>query len=230
MYFNSAQSSGYVSSKSQKRAQAVADKATNWKADNPAEWDWMEQATKKNENTNFRFPENMVAALHNYGGLTGGQLAAVRKCMQRDAAYDAKKAAGKPEGVAVSVLKIEEAFAKAKAKANRPGQLGVWLRLHMQSGGHTLRFSLGRDHLAGKIFVKEGEKRLGTIEGGNFTPRFECSAAEQTAVLDVCNDPLKAAKAYGKAWSRCCVCNRELTNDDSIERMMGPICAEKFGW
>jgi hypothetical protein len=39
---------------------------------------------------------------------------------------------------------------------------------------------------------------------------------------------LEEAKAYGKETHRCCVCGIELTNPDSIEAGIGPICAGKF--
>lgn len=36
------------------------------------------------------------------------------------------------------------------------------------------------------------------------------------------------AAAFGKAWGHCMVCARLLTNPDSIEAGIGPICAGKF--
>lgn len=39
---------------------------------------------------------------------------------------------------------------------------------------------------------------------------------------------LSQAAALGKKWHRCMVCGRELTNEDSIDRGIGPICATKL--
>ena len=39
---------------------------------------------------------------------------------------------------------------------------------------------------------------------------------------------LDEAKAYGKVTGTCCNCGRLLTNEDSIEAGIGPICASKF--
>lgn len=39
---------------------------------------------------------------------------------------------------------------------------------------------------------------------------------------------LDEAAAYGKATGQCCVCSRELTVKESIDRGIGPICASKF--
>lgn len=42
--------------------------------------------------------------------------------------------------------------------------------------------------------------------------------------------PEQASKRYGKELGRCGVCNRTLTNNDSIERGIGPVCAAKHSW
>lgn len=39
---------------------------------------------------------------------------------------------------------------------------------------------------------------------------------------------LEQAEAFGKEHTVCCMCARELTNPDSIERGIGPVCAAKF--
>jgi len=39
---------------------------------------------------------------------------------------------------------------------------------------------------------------------------------------------LDQAKEYGKVTGTCCNCGRLLTNEDSIEAGIGPICASKF--
>ena len=52
----------------------------------------------------------------------------------------------------------------------------------------------------------------------------------KATIMAVANDPLNAAIRYGKVSGECSCCGRELTRKDSIERGIGPICAEKFGW
>lgn len=39
---------------------------------------------------------------------------------------------------------------------------------------------------------------------------------------------LEQAKEFGALYGTCCVCGRTLTNEDSIEAGIGPICADKF--
>jgi hypothetical protein len=182
-------------------------------------------------NPKFDFAKKMEEAITKWGRLTEGQLAACERLVERDKARAAERQSRVDNAPTVDVSKIEKAFETALAKANRPGARGVWLKpLMLQSGEHPLKFTLGTEKWTGMIFVKVGEKKLGAIKDGKFTRRFECTAAEEAAVLDACSDPLKAAIAYGKAWSCCAVCGQTLTNDASIARGIGPICADKYGW
>jgi hypothetical protein len=52
----------------------------------------------------------------------------------------------------------------------------------------------------------------------------------QQTIMLAANDPLTAAIQYGKVSGECSCCGRELTDPQSIERGIGPICATKFGW
>jgi len=50
------------------------------------------------------------------------------------------------------------------------------------------------------------------------------------AVLaEIAKDPVKSMNEYGLRLGRCGVCNRTLTDRDSILRGIGPICAAKLG-
>jgi hypothetical protein len=39
---------------------------------------------------------------------------------------------------------------------------------------------------------------------------------------------LEAAKAFGKLYGMCCVCSAELTNEQSIEEGIGPVCSGRL--
>lgn len=71
---------------------------------------------------------------------------------------------------------------------------------------------------------------LGKVMGGKFLKSRDCSEETQERVLDSLADPLAAAVAYGKKFGRCAVCDRELSNPESVERGIGPICADRMGW
>jgi hypothetical protein len=42
--------------------------------------------------------------------------------------------------------------------------------------------------------------------------------------------PEQASKRYGKELGHCGVCGRTLTNNESIDRGIGPVCAAKHSW
>lgn len=69
-------------------------------------------------------------------------------------------------------------------------------------------------HLATKQLTEDGFEYTGRKPLHSLT-------AEHRMTLD-------EAKAYGKVTGTCCNCGRTLTNEDSIEAGIGPICAGKF--
>jgi len=218
-----AQSRVYVEKRKVRNAQE------NWEGfvkDHPEVAEWLDRSV------NFPFAQSLKKGVLQYGQLTEPQLAAAYSCAAKYTKAVAHNKEAKANAKTVSTSKLEEAFAKASAKADRPGARGVWMKpLHLQSDSKVdLKFTLGTNKWAGMIFVKADENKLGHIQNGKFIRKFQCTDDQEAAVLDCCNDPLKAAIAYGKAWSSCAVCNRTLTNDESIERGIGPICAAKFGW
>jgi hypothetical protein len=121
-----------------------------------------------------------------------------------------------------------EAIATAFAAATQHGIAAPKLRLG------TFLFSLapntGRN--AGAIYVKTAASReyLGKVIGGKFSPTLACDAVTKAEVVAVAADPANAAKAYGQRTNKCSCCGRTLTNGDSVDLGIGPICAEKFGW
>lgn len=50
------------------------------------------------------------------------------------------------------------------------------------------------------------------------------------ALMKIAANPAEAAANYGLHIGKCGICGRTLTNDESRERGIGPICAGKWGW
>lgn len=75
---------------------------------------------------------------------------------------------------------------------------------------------------AGYVFVKmlvgPEEHRLSKAQGQAVLARIAAAGAEQ------------ASARYGHEIGECGVCGGRLTNDESRERGIGPICAAKMGW
>ena len=213
-----------------RKARIEQEGIESFKSANPAEFAWLESTAGR-----WEVAASLLAGLAKFGSLTEKQMALVHNGMARDAARTAAKAAAVANAPAVDTSKLETAFAKARASAERPGQKGVMVKpvKLLADNGLTVKFQPGSigSQWEGMLFAKSADgKKLGHVKGGRFIAKFDCSETEKAAVVDCANDPQKAAVAYGKAYSSCCICGRGLLNDESIARSMGPICAERFGW
>lgn len=204
----------------------------DFKTNFAAEHEWLVKTAPR-----WSLAADFLAKVVQYGELTERQMEVVHNGMARDAARAAAIATPAPT-LAVDVSKIEAAFATAKARAARPGQQGVMIKpLRLTSseatGQLTVYIRPGSDgsQWEGMLFVKaEDGRKLGSVKGGQFQKRRECTDAEAAAVIEVCSDPEAAVLAYAKAFSKCGICGRGLLNDVSIARGIGPICSAKFGF
>jgi hypothetical protein len=188
----------------------------------------------------FDFAVELAGKLQQYGTLTDGAVAAVKRMIARDAERAAERAQAQPAKPAVDTGRVEAAFAKAVAVAKAEAQARVGgeadratfkaPKLRLGEFFITLAPMHGRN--AGALYVKRTTDReyLGKIAGGQFSKSFVCTPAEQAAVVETCADPEAAAVAYGRLHSQCAICGRGLDNYESIERGIGPICAKKWGW
>ncbi len=70
-------------------------------------------------------------------------------------------------------------------------------------------------------------KYLGKVTPNRLDSRL--SDDVKAVLLEAASDPLTAAVRYGKETGSCSCCGRDLTNPQSIELGIGPICREKFG-
>lgn len=59
-----------------------------------------------------------------------------------------------------------------------------------------------------------------------------CSIPTAKAILAKIEEagPREAAIRYGHELGKCSICNRTLTNPESIEAGIGPVCAQNRGW
>ena len=82
----------------------------------------------------------------------------------------------------------------------------------------------------GAVYVKtaaDGSYR-GKIVNNQFYGMF--GTIDYAAINAVLKDPIAAATVHGQQTGTCCCCGRELTAAESINKMIGPICAEKYGF
>lgn len=204
-----------------RKQDSIADRATQWRKEHAVEARWINDTAER-----FDFARSMHDALVKYGHLTDGQLFAVRRCIARDDERRAQREAERQEREAraqsVDITPIVEAFERARGNGIRSPKLRL----------DTFVFSRAPDHgvNAGAVYVKEGETYLGKIAGGKLITGRDCDSDTEARILVVAADPATAATAYGRRYGRCSICGRELTKTESINRAMGPICAERFGF
>ena len=201
---------------STKKANAAAANVETFKAEHAEAYAWMVEAS-----ASFPFAESMLEAVQKYGDLTDGQMAAVKKCI---AAREAKRTAAVERANSspgVDTAALETAFATAVAAGLKRPSLRI----------AGLAFSRAKPDSKnpGALYVKGGGY-LGKVAGGKFVRSFACSDADEALVIKVLADPKGEAIAHGKRTGSCACCGRELTNGESIELGIGPICAGKWGW
>jgi hypothetical protein len=188
--------------------------------------DWIAETKDWNN-----FARSLRDSAVKYGKLTDGQLAAAIKSADKHFAKKEERAkAESKNAVAINAegLKpVMTAFDTAKSNGLK--------RPKMRLDGFALSLAPAHGKNAGSIYVKNGDQYLGKISPeGQFVKPYsldaETAADIDAKLIELGNNPMEAAVAYGKRTGECSCCGRTLTNAESIERGIGPICAEKFGF
>lgn len=195
-----------------------------FKAEHADVWAWMDGST-------FPLAQEMLAKLVKWGSLTDKQIAFCRGMIEkRDAAKVAaeERKAGAAVVDTAGVDRLKAAFDTAIAYAAAKGRGLKMPRITI--GNTVISPAKATSANPGALYVKSGGLYLGKITEGRFFASRECSPEMQTKVLAFIADPKAAAEAYGIETGVCCICNATLTNKESKERGIGPICAQKFGW
>lgn len=209
------------------RAKSAASKATKlqavreaFDAENPGLVDFMR------ENTWSGFLRELLTKVEQYGSLTDGQVAAVRrtqlKVAERNATRQAERAVEQAaRTVPVDLSPIHAMFDKARAAGLN--------RLAYRAEGLVLSPAKATSANAGAIYVKTvGGDYLGKVIGQAFQANRDATDEHKAAIKVIAENPAEAASRYGIRTGTCSCCGRELTDPDSIAAGIGPICAEKW--
>ena len=195
-------------------APVAASRAGQWIKDNPVAFEWLVDRCDNNP-----FAASLLDNLRKWGRLTDKQTAAIHASSAR-AQIAQVKADNAPT---VSVEPIETAFAKAQAA-------GV-ARPKLRLGEFTFSPAPATGKNPGAIYVKHSDGTyLGKVAGSRLFTVASVSGEVEREIVGVAHDPLNAAIAYGKKYGKCSVCARTLTDEASIARGIGPVCAANFGW
>ena len=82
---------------------------------------------------------------------------------------------------------------------------------------------------AGSLYIKQLGEYIGKVTGGYYLPVGNVSKDTVAEIQEICKDPMESAVAYGRRTGNCAVCARELTVKESIDRGIGPVCADRLG-
>lgn len=183
----------------------AAQRAIAWAMSHPDEMAWV--AANMETST---FAASLAADIDQYGALTERQLAAVRR-----------NAAGHEAAPAVTVAEIESRFELARQRQVEKPMIRLDTFVFKAAGASSAN--------PGAIYVTEEGTYLGKITGGRFLKAGPCTDDQQERIVAAASNPAEAAKAFGQRTGKCCICGRKLTAEDSIDRFIGPICAERMG-
>lgn len=125
-------------------------------------------------------------------------------------------------GPVVSDEALRAAFDSAKASGLR--------RPRITLGDVVVKPAGASSSNPGALYVTEGETYLGKIIAGRFQRSGACTPVQADRIAELVSDPKAAIEAYGHETGICAICGLTLTNPESIERGIGPICAERWGF
>lgn len=210
----------------QYRASLPGKRWDAFQASHPAEAAWILKTAQTAQGGFRDVVLGIKNAVDRYGDLSDGRMRVVQGGLARDAqraeqqAQQAVQRDQRAEGVDAS--KVTDAIRRGKEAGLK------WICLRFQG----LVIYEAKKY-PGTLYVKTALKDgvyLGSIKDGRFLPSRECTPELQAKVILVASDPAAAAKVYGLETNECCVCGRELTNKESVETGIGPICSGRLGW
>ena len=200
----------------QSRVDRLAAKVEAFRTENADVAQWLDA------NTSFEFAQSLRAQLSKKGTLSDGQVAAVHKSIAKKAEFKKAQVVREATAAVVNVDKLTSAFENAASSLKWP---------KIRFIGFVISRASDTSRNPGALYVKADDATfLGKIVAGRFITSRECDAATEAKVLAVLADPEASAVLFGKEVGACSCCGRELTNQVSIDRGIGPICAVKFGW
>jgi hypothetical protein len=132
--------------------------------------------------------------------------------------------------VAHPVSLAGEGFTKLLESFNRAKVNGL---KHPKLTTGPLAFSLAPEHgkNPGFIYIKHHGEYAGKVSPeGIFSKAYETTPATVELITRVGRDPLAEAIRHGHETGNCAICSRRLSDLESVQRGIGPVCAKRFGW
>lgn len=161
------------------------------------------------------FVNSVVSQFDSGRSLSDRQTYALVSILEKSESRDNQK----NNGTAVDISNIERLFDIAKSKGIKQPKfraMGLMISTAPESGVN-----------AGALYVK-GEEYYGKIKNGKFFAVANTPPSVLETINAIAVNPLEQAVAYGRKTGNCSICARRLDNKESVERGIGPICAERF--
>lgn len=153
-----------------------------------------------------------------YSALTDNMVAAIRKAI----ADDEDRMEQAKTGIQLVTAPITDAFNAAVKSGLKKPTLTIGI-LQISRAPDT-----GKN--PGMLYIKSNGQYIGKVTpDGQFLKSFACSATDVERLQDLGANFLEEAVAHGKRTGHCACCNRLLVDPVSVERGIGPICADKWG-
>src|SRR6185312_7786563 len=115
-------------------------------------------------------------------------------------------------GIQEIINKIPEGYYAIKTADSIDGTRWMFYKVDKPTSGRWKGF----------IFIK--------VQAGDEYHPIKNPQYKHNILRAIAMNPRQAAIDYGNKIGRCAICNRTLTDADSIGAGIGPICAKRFGW
>ena len=163
------------------------------------------------------FAKSLVDQVASKGSLSDKQLFAASAMLAK---IKANKAERESNMISVDVSRILAVLDKADPAMKTP---------KIRVGDFVFSKPAPHSKNAGSVYIKQLGEYIGKVTGGYYLPVGNVSKDTVAEIQEICKDPMESAVAYGRRTGNCAVCARELTVKESIDRGIGPVCADRLG-
>lgn len=185
-------------------------------------------------NGDFEFARSLKEWVRKNGDLTPGQLGAAKRCIAKLAEMALARKEREQQAVdggKLDVSAVTKAFGHAKSCGIKRPKMRLLTGDTEPTASIVISEAASHSVNAGSLYVKSPEGLyLGKITKGLYFRSRDVDNTLETNIRQALSNPSASAVAYGRRTGECSCCGRELTNAESIERGIGPICEGNFGF
>lgn len=176
------------------------------------------------------FIQSLATQLFGRGWLSENQILAWKRGKAKLAQIQEKRAEESRNAAKIDLTPIRKMFDAARANGYK--------KPTYRAEGLVINAAPAHGRNPGALYVKNEDKVYGgKLLDITFTPSRDGEATDFTphgparaALMVIAEDPLGAAIKYGQQTGTCACCGRKLTNKESIDLGIGPICRDKWGF